>query len=54
VPAIAAGPMVRPDVVSGQPLSHYSLLRTIEDAWHLPLLGKSASVRPITGIWRGA
>lgn len=31
---------------------HYELLRTIEQAWRLPLLGASAQARPITGIWR--
>jgi phosphatidylinositol-3-phosphatase len=32
--------------------SHYGLLRTIEQAWGLPLLGRSARATPITGIWR--
>jgi hypothetical protein len=31
---------------------HYGILRTIEQAWGLPLLGRSAHVAPITGIWR--
>ncbi len=31
---------------------HYGILRTIEQAWGLPLLGHSAHVAPITGIWR--
>jgi hypothetical protein len=31
---------------------HYAVLRTIEDAWHLPRLGASKRARPITGIWR--
>jgi acid phosphatase len=52
VPAIVVGPRVRPDTVSTVPLNHYSLLRTIEDAWKLRLLGLSASAQPITGIWR--
>ncbi len=36
------------------PYNHYALLRTIEQAWGLPLLGKSASpaVRPMTAFWR--
>jgi acid phosphatase len=53
VPAIVAGPLVRPHTVSLEPLDHYSLLRTIEDAWGLPALGLSAFAHPITGIWRG-
>jgi hypothetical protein len=52
VPALALGPLVRPGSSSNASLSHYSLLRTIEDAWRLPRLGKSQSARPITGIWR--
>jgi Phosphoesterase family len=32
--------------------NHYGLLRTIEDAWGLPRLGRSAHATPITGIWR--
>ena len=38
----------------GTSYNHYSLLRTIEDAWDLPRLGRSASAPPITGIWRHA
>jgi acid phosphatase len=52
VATIVAGPLVRPHSVSTAPLDHYSLLRTIEDSWGLPALGRSASARPITGIWR--
>jgi phospholipase C len=51
-PALVLGTAVR----SGsrfRPFSgHYEMLRTIEQAWGLPLLGASAQVRPITGIWR--
>jgi len=32
--------------------SHYGILRTVEQAWGLPLLGHSAHVPPVTGIWR--
>jgi acid phosphatase len=31
---------------------HYGVLRTIEQAWGLPLLGRSVHVAPITGIWK--
>ena len=51
VPALVVGPLVRPDSLTAEPLDHYSLLRTIEDAWGLPRLGRSATARPITGIW---
>jgi hypothetical protein len=52
VAALALGPLVRPGARFQQPTSHYGLLRTIEDGWSLPPLGKSAQARPITGIWR--
>jgi hypothetical protein len=52
VPALVVGPDVRPGARSDVPLDHYSLLRTIEDAWHLPPLGRSGAARPIMGIWR--
>ncbi len=52
VATIVAGPLVRPHVQSNRPYTHYSLLRTIEDAWGLPRLGQSATAAPITGIWR--
>jgi hypothetical protein len=31
---------------------HYGILRTVEQAWGLPLLGHSARVAPLTGIWK--
>jgi phosphatidylinositol-3-phosphatase len=52
IPALALGTAVRRGARSAAPVDHYSLLRTIEDAWGLPLLGKSASAKPITNIWR--
>jgi phosphatidylinositol-3-phosphatase len=52
VAALALGSAVRPATRSAQRTGHYGLLRTIEDAWELPLLGHSASARPIAGIWR--
>jgi acid phosphatase len=52
VPALVVGPLVRPGARVRDPLDHYSLLRTIEDAWRLPRLARSGAARPITGIWR--
>jgi acid phosphatase len=52
VAAMVLGPTVRRGVQLATQLSHYSLLRTIEDAWKLPRLGRSRSARPILGIWR--
>jgi len=52
VPALALGPLVKAKSRFGRRTSHYGLLRTIEDAWGLPRLGRSARVAPITGIWK--
>ncbi len=52
VPAIAAGTAVRRGARFSGLTSHYGVLRTIETAWQLPLLGRSASAKPITGVWR--
>jgi hypothetical protein len=51
VAGLALGPLVRPGSVYAPAMSHYGLLRTIEDAWGLPRLGRSALVAPVTGIW---
>jgi phosphatidylinositol-3-phosphatase len=52
IPTLALGTAVRNGVQVTTAADHYSLLRTIENAWGLPLLGKSATTKPITGIWR--
>jgi acid phosphatase len=37
------------------PYDHYSLLATVEDAFHLPLLGAAGApgTRPLTAFWQG-
>ena len=50
--ALALGKTVRPGSRFTGVTSHYGILRTIEQAWGLPLLGHSAHVAPISGIWR--
>jgi phosphatidylinositol-3-phosphatase len=50
--ALALGTAVRPKSRYAELTGHYGLLRTIEAAWSLPLLGQSAHYAPITGIWR--
>jgi hypothetical protein len=50
--ALALGKAVRLGSRSTAVTGHYGILRTIEQAWGLPLLGRSAHVAPITGIWR--
>jgi phosphatidylinositol-3-phosphatase len=52
VPAFAAGTAVRRATRITAAAGHYSLLRTIEDAWGLPPLGHSASAKPFAGMWR--
>jgi phosphatidylinositol-3-phosphatase len=51
VEALALGPTVRRGSRFAKATNHYGLLRTIEDAWHLPRLGLSRSATPIGGIW---
>jgi phospholipase C len=52
VPGLVLGPLIRPGSVASRPVTHYSVLRTIEQAWHLQYLGKSRAAVPISGIWR--
>lgn len=50
---LVVAPDVRPGLRVDVPYSHYSLLRTVEEAWGLPLLGGSgaAGVRAMTAFW---
>ena len=52
IAAYAVGPAVRARAQTGEAVTHYRLLATIEAAWRLPRLGRSRSVKPIKGIWR--
>ncbi len=45
------GPMVKPGV-SDQHITHYNVLRTIEEMYGLSYLGDSNLVEPVTGIWK--
>lgn len=51
IATIFAGQMVRPGRYS-EPITHYSVLATIEDAYGLRRDGHAASATPITGVWR--
>jgi acid phosphatase len=53
VATIAAGPLVRRGVEVAIPYDHYSLLRTIEDAWRLPELRNAGCpcTRPLTALF---
>jgi phosphatidylinositol-3-phosphatase len=48
---ILVGQQVKPGSYATR-IDHYSVLRTLEDAYGLPPLGSAANARPITGIWR--
>jgi phosphatidylinositol-3-phosphatase len=50
--ALALGTAIRRHTRFTRVTNHYGLLRTIEQAWGLPLLGRSAGATPVTGIWR--
>jgi phospholipase C len=52
VAALVLGAAVRGGSRLAAVTGHYGLLRTIEQAWGLPLLGHSGRATPITGIWR--
>ena len=52
VGAALDGPLVRPGVDT-HPLTHYSLLRTLEDGFRITHhLAHAARTKAITGIWR--
>jgi acid phosphatase len=44
------GPMVRPGATD-QRITHYEVLRALEDLYGLPRAGQAATARAITGIW---
>jgi acid phosphatase len=48
---IFVGPMVRPGKYS-QKINHYNVLRTIEDMYGLPHLGRTATATSITDVWK--
>jgi Phosphoesterase family len=50
IPTIIVGANVRPGVYSER-LDHYGMLRTIEDMYGLPRLGRAASASPLKTIW---
>jgi hypothetical protein len=50
--AIIASPLARTGFISDVPASHYSLLRTVEDAWGLPPLSHAADVSSMAEYFR--
>ena len=53
IATIFVGQQVRPGRYA-VPVSHYNVLRTIEQAYGLPYRGQAATHYPITSIWRHA
>ncbi len=51
IPTVVVGAGVKTGTVA-EHINHYSVLRTLEDMYHLPYAGNSASAAPITDIWR--
>jgi acid phosphatase len=51
IPTLFVGPMVRPGRYP-EPITHYAVLRTIEDMYGLPHAGHAAEVQPIVDCWR--
>ncbi|HEX4661560.1 MAG TPA: alkaline phosphatase family protein [Streptosporangiaceae bacterium] len=51
VPTIFYGAHVRAGT-HGERITHYSILRTLEDMYGLPRAGASASANPITDVWQ--
>jgi phosphoesterase family protein len=50
IPTIFVGPMVNPGNYS-EHITHYNVLRTVEDMYSTGYAGQSANVSPITDIW---
>jgi hypothetical protein len=50
IPTIIRGDHVRPGP-SAERTNHYTLLRTIEEAYGLPALGRAADRSPLSRIW---
>lgn len=50
-PVIFVGQMIKPGTYSDR-ITHYRVLRTIEDLYHLTPLGHSSEVKAITSVWK--
>jgi Phosphoesterase family len=50
IPTIIVGANVRPGVYAKR-LDHYTMLRTIEDVYGLPALGRAKTASPLSKIW---
>jgi acid phosphatase len=52
IATILVGPMVGRGT-SAQRVDHYTVLRTLEDMYGLPPLGRAADAEPLNGVWTG-
>jgi phosphatidylinositol-3-phosphatase len=50
IATVLVGPMVAGGTYD-QRIDHYSLLRTLEDMYGLPAIGRAATATPLTGVW---
>jgi hypothetical protein len=50
IPTILVGPMVKAGIFN-EHVTHYNVLRTLQDLYSLPLTGNSGAAAPITDIW---
>jgi phosphatidylinositol-3-phosphatase len=51
IATIFVGPIVKPGTYRVK-INHYNVLRTIEDIYALPHLGKTATAKSITAVWK--
>jgi hypothetical protein len=51
IPTIFVGPMVRTGRY-GEHITHFNVLRTLEDMYDLPYAGQSGAAQPITDVWQ--
>jgi phosphatidylinositol-3-phosphatase len=51
IPTVFVGPMVKAGRYAER-VTHYRVLRTLEDLYSLPHAGRSAGVEPLTDCWR--
>jgi len=51
IPTIIVGAGIRPGRYAER-MNHYTLLRTIEQAYGLPPLGRAHAVRPLSSVWK--
>jgi phosphatidylinositol-3-phosphatase len=51
IATLLIGPMIRPGEYS-QHISHYNVLRTIEDIFNVPCIANACGARPLAKMWR--